>query len=71
MHISQTIVTKSEISELELRVNEGIIEDSQYIFRVTAHNKAGPSEPSPPSQQITAKDPWSEIYKCLCPFHLR
>ena len=56
-----TLVNKTPVAELSLKVDD-LIEDNSYQFRVIAHNKAGPSEPSPPSPQIVAKDPWS---KCL------
>lgn len=54
-----TLVNKAPVAELSLKVDD-LIEDNSYQFRVIAHNKAGPSEPSQPSPQIVAKDPWSE-----------
>lgn len=40
-------VTKAKISDLQ--------EGEEYEFRLVAINKAGPSEPSDPTQPITAK----------------
>jgi titin len=66
-----TPVNKTPVAETTLKVDD-LIEDNQYQFRVIAHNKAGPSEPSQPSQQILAKNPWSEtqffslIFLVLC-----
>ena len=39
---------------------EGLIEDTQYAFRIVAVNKVGEGEPGPASQPITAKDPWGK-----------
>ncbi|KAK7507540.1 hypothetical protein BaRGS_00001475, partial [Batillaria attramentaria] len=51
-------VNKSPVPELSLKVDD-LIEDNSYQFRVIAHNKAGPSQPSQPSPNILAKDPWT------------
>ena len=40
--------------------NTELVEGMQYEYRVIAENKVGPSNPSPPSSQITAKDPWDK-----------
>lgn len=53
------VVNKSPVMELSLKVAD-LIEDNKYQFRVIAHNKAGPSQPSKPSENILAKDPWSK-----------
>lgn len=53
------IVNKTPVQNLSLKVDD-LIEDNVYQFRVIARNKAGPSEPSKPSDSIVAKDPWSK-----------
>lgn len=52
-------VNKEPVSDLTLKVTE-LVEGTQYVFRVAAENKAGVGEFSPPSQPITAKDPWEK-----------
>jgi len=52
-------VTKEQIQDLTLKVTD-LIENNQYEFRVAAENKAGIGEFSPPSQPITAKNPWEK-----------
>lgn len=50
---------KERVPETSLKAKD-LIEENEYEFRVTAENKAGLSEPSPPSKPFTAKDPWGK-----------
>nr|XP_006823015.1 PREDICTED: titin-like [Saccoglossus kowalevskii] len=50
-------VSKLAVSEMTYTV-PGLIENSQYIFRVSAENKAGISKPSEPSDPTLAKLPY-------------
>lgn len=43
----------------------GLIEGSEYQFRVTAVNAAGDSQPSDSSPYILCKDPTCETFNCL------
>ena len=61
MFTPQVAVTKETVTVTELRVKE-LVEDNEYTFRVTAHNLAGPSKPSLPSEPFTARDPWSMYF---------
>ena len=54
-------VNKTPTPDTSLKVDD-LIEENSYQFRIIAHNKAGPSQPSPPSPNVLAKDPWS---KCM------
>lgn len=47
------------ISGTKCTVN-GLLEDTEYEFRVIAVNKAGPGQPSVPSSSVVVKDPVSE-----------
>jgi len=40
---------------------DGLIEDTEYVFRIVAVNKVGEGEPGAPSKPITAKDPWGKL----------
>jgi len=42
-----------------------VVEDTQYLYRVTAENKVGPGPPSEPTPPVTAKDAWSELLSCF------
>ena len=52
-------VNKDAIPELKLKAEE-LNEGEEYEFRVAAENKAGIGPFSPPSQPITAKNPWEK-----------
>ncbi|XP_074642623.1 twitchin-like [Tubulanus polymorphus] len=52
-------INKEPIPELSLNITD-LKESSEYEFRVSAENKAGVGEPSPPSKPFTAKDPWDK-----------
>jgi titin len=52
-------MTKELIKETSYEVTD-LNEGSQYIFKVSAVNKAGVGKPSQPSKPFTAKDPWGK-----------
>lgn len=52
-------INKEILKELTMAITD-LMESSDYEFRVSAENKAGIGEPSPPSKPFTAKDPWGE-----------
>ena len=66
-------VTKDLTPQASFQLKE-LVEDNTYQFRVIAVNKVGPSPPSEPSPQITAKDPWGKrhllVTNCLINFLL-
>lgn len=47
---------------------DGLLEDTEYEFRVIAVNKAGPGHPSMPSNSVVAKDPVSEFGAARHPY---
>lgn len=47
------------VSDLSYHVGD-LVEAMAYEFRVVAENKVGPSNPSQPTLQIIAKDPWDK-----------
>ncbi|XP_025057898.1 immunoglobulin superfamily member 22 isoform X1 [Alligator sinensis] len=49
-------VTKDPVKDTKFKV-DGLLEDTEYEFRVTAVNRAGPGQPSIPSSSVAAKDP--------------
>uniref|UniRef100_A0A671FUY1 Immunoglobulin superfamily member 22 n=1 Tax=Rhinolophus ferrumequinum TaxID=59479 RepID=A0A671FUY1_RHIFE len=49
-------VNKDPIQDTKCTV-DGLLEDTEYEFRVIAVNKAGPGHPSMPSNSVVAKDP--------------
>lgn len=60
-----TRVTRDPIRPMGLGesfVVSGLIEGSQYLFRVSAINAAGPGLASPPTDPIFARDPISKDY---------
>lgn len=54
--------TESHVCKYEMT---GLNEGAHYEFRVLAENKAGQSKPSPNSESIFTKDPWSEFQSYL------
>ena len=44
----------------------GLVEGSEYVFRVKAVNKGGPSLPSPQSESMIAKTRFSMFVQALC-----
>lgn len=60
-----TRVTRDPIRPMGLGesfVVSGLIEGSQYLFRVSAINAAGPGLASPPTDPIFARDPICKSY---------
>lgn len=60
-----TRVTRDPIRPMGLGesfVVSGLVEGSQYLFRVSAINAAGPGLASPPTDPIFARDPISKNY---------
>ena len=69
------------LSVQEVRMKNGLVhgtidcltEGSEYMFRIKAVNKGGPSEPSDPSDSMIAKIRFSKknaqflIYSCILP----
>ncbi|CAM4567004.1 unnamed protein product [Lepidochelys olivacea] len=49
-------VTKELVQDTKFKV-DGLLEDTEYEFRVTAVNRAGPGHPSVASNSVVAKDP--------------
>ncbi|XP_005990539.1 immunoglobulin superfamily member 22 [Latimeria chalumnae] len=49
-------ITKDPIQDTKCKV-DGLIEDTEYEFRVMAVNRAGPGHPSTASNSVIAKDP--------------
>lgn len=61
-----TRVTRDPIRPIgmgESFVVSGLIEGSQYLFRVSAINAAGPGLASPPTDPIFARDPIGELHR--------
>lgn len=52
-------ITKSTMTQLNYADKE-VVEDTEYIYRVTAENKVGAGPPSEPTKPVKAKDPWSK-----------
>ena len=50
-------VNKDTVSDTKFKA-DGLIEDTEYTFRIIAVNKVGEGAPGPQSKPITAKDPW-------------
>lgn len=44
---------------------DGLVEGSEYTFRIKAINKGGPSQPSDPSQSMIAKHRFSKNFNLL------
>ena len=51
----EDLITETECTAYELAVG------SEYQFRVSAENKAGPSKPSEPSEGVTIKPPYGKL----------
>ncbi len=52
------------IYDIRLKIT-GLLEGSEYQFRVTAVNAAGDSQPSDASPYILCKDPTCKRFNCL------
>jgi len=50
-------ISKELVKTLTYTATE-LVEDNEYIFRVTAENKVGAGPPSEPTKPVAAKDPW-------------
>lgn len=50
-------VNKDSVAEANYAV-KGLIEGTEYVFRIVAENKVGEGEPGPQSKPLLAKDPW-------------
>ena len=52
-------VNKEATPELTYHVKD-LVESNEYVFRVSAENKAGVGPPSQPSEPVLAKNPWGK-----------
>jgi len=52
-------ISKELVTELSYTASE-LVEDNEYVFRVTAENKVGPGPASEPTKPVLAKDPWQK-----------
>ena len=53
-------ITKASIPDTCYEVKE-LIEDTEYVFRITAENKVGEGPAGPKSEPVVAKNPWGEF----------
>ena len=53
-------MTKEPVKDLFYNDTD-LKEDNDYEYRISAVNKAGVGNPSPPSHMFKAKDPWSKL----------